>query len=564
MSGWKLNTVGVDHSLVQNGTNLILQPGSYAVIVQNIEAFMADYPNVSQIIDSSWSDLSNSAPKPVWLKNSSLIFDNVTYSLAGEGNSSCLLSNFTTCIPTPGAANANSSATTSGSNATANAIADATFSFLVDAASVNATYSLFKINLTGKDCAKLDNVTMTFNITPDFTSSLSVELGCNATIASWKPAVAGSYVVCGSLANNTFIDSNLSNNAACKTVVVSEKQCSTSVAILSESIVNAGSQMEFKLVMSDSLCNESSIDVEYWIEDMFESYVKPKLNTTQEFICSKSVDRQWTPNMLVGTEGYKIKAALKTNCQDLNASDNFAEKIIVVKGSSSGSSVSSGQSSQPASPATQKPIEIMYYPLRIYADESFETLVNVSINTTFSIYSYVFSGSTPVSEWSGRRTWDANRIENTSSGLISLPNKIENGTGSGNYTMRVKVKSDRDYEASRMIEILSRPKLSIEKINSSYFLSADCEDCEITIIGHDFEKTVKGVYSLNLTGTFNVFLTKDSKMFSKERITIENVQEPKKNQKAAMSPTGFAAKKSQGGKINYVIFAQILSKMKLF
>ncbi len=326
LSGWKLNTAGVDHSLNQNGTNLIIQPGAFAVTVQNVEAFLADYPNVSQVIDSSWSDLSNSAPKPIFLKNSSMIFDNITYTLAGEGNSSCLISNFTTCIPTPGSANSNG---TSGSNASANVTADAAFSFLVDSASVNATHSLFKINLTGKDCARLDNVTMTYNITPDFSSNLSVELGCNATMASWTPAIAGNYTVCGFIANNTFIDTNLSNNAACKTITVSEKQCSTSISISSDNVVSAGSQMDFKLALSDSLCNETSVNVEYWIEDLFGSYVKPKLNTTQEFSCSKNVDRQWTPDAISGTEAFRIKAALKTKCSDLNASDNSAEKLIV-------------------------------------------------------------------------------------------------------------------------------------------------------------------------------------------------------------------------------------------
>ncbi len=224
---------------------------------------------------------------------------------------------------------------------------------------------------------------------------------------------------------------------------------------------------------------------------------------------------------------------------------------------------SSISASQPAS-AKPRALEIISHPRSIFAGESFETLVNVSVNTTFSVYSYVFSGSTPVSEWNGRRTWDANRVEmNATNGLLVLTVKIENGTMPGNYTVKVKAKAEKDYEASGIIEVLERPKLHVEKINSSYILSTSCTDCEIMIIGQDFEKTVHDSYFLNTTGTFNILLIKDSKIFSKDKINIESIRPKEGRTDKALPATGFAAKKSPG-KINYIILAHLLAKIKIF
>lgn len=576
LTGWKLNTDSSDHSLNVPPANsgqgtVVISPGSFAVIAQDAASFLNDYSGFNgTVIDSSWSDLSNSVSKTVWIKNSTVIFDNVTYFLAAEGNSSCRINDtFISCIPAPGAANSN----TNNTNASPNA-ADASLG-IIDSALVNATYTLFKINLAGKDCARFDNVTIVYNVTPGFNSSLQAEISCNASIAGWTPLYSGNYTVCSSLINLTFTDTNLSNNEACKTIPVTEiqKQCNTSVAIAADSVFNAGSAMEYKLLLSDSMCNETSVDVEYWIEDLFGFYMKAKLNTTQEFSCSKSVDRQWTPDSIVGTEAYKIKAVLKTKCNDINNSDNSAEKLVVVKGSvaasSSNSSPSSSSSSSSVSSmnsnATVKPktLEIISYNPKVYAGELFETVLNASVNASFSVYSYVYSGNTPISEWGGRRTWDANKQGfNATYGVIALAGRIENDTPAGNYTMKVKIKGEKDEEAARIIEVLEKPKIYIEKLNNTFNVSTSCTDCEILIIGEGFEKSVKDNYLLEEGGTFYVLLLKDSKIFSKQKVIVEK----KPEQNKSLPVTGFMAKsaKKLDGKMNYVILLQVLSKMKVF
>lgn len=100
-SSLKLRTDETDHRL----TGAIIKPGGYAVIVQNITKFLEDYSNYAGIIIDSSFSLANSKPEIIVLKNSTIVFDNVTYSIVNEGNSSCLSVSFVECFPTPGKQN---------------------------------------------------------------------------------------------------------------------------------------------------------------------------------------------------------------------------------------------------------------------------------------------------------------------------------------------------------------------------------------------------------------------------------------------------------------------------
>lgn len=567
LTGWKINTDNSDHSLNVPPSNggqgsALIAPGSFAVIAQDASSFVSDYNGYNgTVIDSSWTDLSNSQNRTIWIKNSSIVFDNVTYSPVSEGDSTCLVNNsFSSCVPTPGVAGVLNQSV----NNSVYPSADASIDFLIGNALVNSTHTIFSVNLTGKDCSRLDNLTLSYNIMSGSSGSLSAEVGCNASFVSWA-AVPGNYTICGSLANLTFSDTNLSNNSACKSVSVSEVQrrCNTTLFISSEQVINSGTALEYKLLLNDSYCNETSVEVEYWIEDLFGAYAKNKLNTTQEFSCSKQVDRQWTPDGITGSEGYKIKAVLRTSCPD-NNSDNSAEKLIVVKGSQAsssssstpGSGISSGGSlNSNISTAKKKGVEIISYPIRVYVGEQFETVMNVSSSGT--IYSYVYSGNNPVSEW-GSKAWDANKKEGIA-GIVSLPLRIENSTAPGNYTMKIRLKADKDEDVTASIEVLERPKLMVEKTKSSINLTA-CEGCELLIIARDFEFSGNN-YTLESPGTYHVLMLKDSKIFSRELFVLENKSiDPKPVGKI----TGLTAKRSRRLDKTSLLMLRGLSKVKLF
>lgn len=107
LTGWKFSENGVNHNLNLILGSFILNSGDYAVIADDDDQFLLDYPNFSSnLIDSSFS-LSNTGEALV-IKNSSLIeVFNVTYfsSWGGDGNnmSICFINNnWAECGLTPG------------------------------------------------------------------------------------------------------------------------------------------------------------------------------------------------------------------------------------------------------------------------------------------------------------------------------------------------------------------------------------------------------------------------------------------------------------------------------
>ncbi|MBS3050854.1 MAG: lamin tail domain-containing protein [Candidatus Aenigmarchaeota archaeon] len=563
-SGWTFDSQPLGNNSMPDGsylviTNRLTGNSSFESVWGNNNGLLGEFNYTIIELSISLRNTNDTLNLSNGIKEDIIFYES---SYGANGNGKALCRGFVECDPTPGAANNGANAIV---NATVN-ITDVRLSVYIENATVNQTYtSLFKIDIDNKTCTTLDNVTVSYNITPSsVTGSFSREVGCSMEAGSWAPAAAGNYTICGYVSNLSFSDANLSNNDVCRTVAASEaqKQCNTSVSISSESIANGTATLEYRLLLADSMCNETSVDVEYWIEDLFGSYVKAKLNTTQEFSCYKSVDRQWTPDSITGTEAYKIKAVLRTGCQD-NVSDNSAEKLIVVKGFQARSALGSSSESSPSNSGStgasdpKKSMELLSYPSKVYVNEPFETIVNVSASS-FSIYSYVYSGNKPVSEWNGKGSWDANRKDLNASGLVVLAKKIENGTEPGNYTMKVRLKSDKEEDIIVPIEVLGRPKLSIEKINSSVLLTA-CEGCEILILGQDFEFSGKN-YTLQIPGVYNVLLLKDSKVFSKSRVVIEEI----KNSTSAKI-TGMTTKKSKRQiDKKHLAMLQVLSKIKLF
>ena len=577
LTGWKLRTgnvtSGTDHTLNVPPANggqgsMLVAPGGYLVIVQDGSTFVSDHAGYNgTVIDSSWTDLPDSSNSTIVLKNSTYVFDNITYSLVSEGKTICRINNsFVECTPTPGASNAAANQT--------DASPDIILSVLLNTGFVNNSYILFGINITNKTCTALDNITLSYNITPGNVSDVTAEIGCSSQLVSWIPLLPGNYTICG-LASG-LNESNTTNNEACKTIEVLDApslQCDLSLSILSGSITNASQEFDYSLFVNDTSCNQTAhnITLEYWIEDLFGNYVKDKANTTQTMTCSKSISRQWTPDDISGTEAYRIVGKLVSkNCADSNPDNDLAEKIIVVKGASpetdsvlmitginpenevkygedldvsiyafrndtnkysinvwveggekisdtttlharskntqynltlpvrlkpncdgnypdgiytvvaeglgknstanvtvkgisssfckiSASSSNSGGGGG-SSAAPKNDIEIISYPESVHIGEEFEVVVKVQSAKKFSVYSYVYKGNTPVSEgfndgeWRG--SWDANKKDFTNSATVSLMNRIEKGTEPGMYSLRAKLKTDKEEYVTKDIEVL--------------------------------------------------------------------------------------------------------------
>ena len=107
--------------------------------------------------------------------------------------------------------------------------------------------------------------------------------------------------------------------------------------------------------------------------------------------------------------------------------------------------------------------------MAVEVGKEFTTTVKVTNNFTksknFTIYSYVFKGNEPVSmgydDAQGRwmSTYTANNksvsLSPSSSETVKLRNKIENGTETGIYSLRVRIKADgKDNDITKDIVVV--------------------------------------------------------------------------------------------------------------
>ncbi len=109
LTNWKFYENQSNHNLtiIQGSINLFA--GGYAVIVNDPEKFLVDYPNYNGIIIKSSFSLSNTG-ETISIKNGDLVIDEINYlsnwGAQGDGNSlQKINNNWEASLPTPGQAN---------------------------------------------------------------------------------------------------------------------------------------------------------------------------------------------------------------------------------------------------------------------------------------------------------------------------------------------------------------------------------------------------------------------------------------------------------------------------
>ncbi len=125
LTKWYFFSDNTKHSLNPNSSSS-LQAGAYAVIVQDANKFLADWPNFSGIIfDSSWTGLSNENDS-ISMKDQDLnvvgaVSYNSSIGAVGDGNSLQKIGGeFIASSPTPGAQNSSAGSTPQNNNSNNN------------------------------------------------------------------------------------------------------------------------------------------------------------------------------------------------------------------------------------------------------------------------------------------------------------------------------------------------------------------------------------------------------------------------------------------------------------
>jgi len=110
LSGWKLYEANTNHRLKLVQGSFLLGAGDFAVIADNNQSFLEDYPDFSGILLDSAFSLSNTGEE-ISIKDGGgdvvdLLFYSSKQGAAGDGNSLQLVSGeWRACEPTPGAEN---------------------------------------------------------------------------------------------------------------------------------------------------------------------------------------------------------------------------------------------------------------------------------------------------------------------------------------------------------------------------------------------------------------------------------------------------------------------------
>ena len=345
ITGWKFYEADTNHGLtLKNGTWFITN-GSYAIIADNWETFLLDYSSFNgTLFDSSFS-LDNSG-EFIAIKNSTTYFiDNLTYnSTCDNGDSLQLINGTWFCsLPTPGYENILILNITNQTNQTqeneTNLGKDLEIIvYLEDILNLFVEYtSLFKIINKNHQSGITDhiNVTVSYNLSKNNTLTKE-DFFYLTDLNSYKTAdtgniifnETGNYTICGEIINSTVNDTNEANDFACKDVLVIDTRtipCNISISISTEKVIyNNSESVKFYNILN----NESFLyKIEYWIEDLFENEIKSRYNT------SNTNQKSWTPNIDESDQVFLIKNRIaEIYCNDTALNDNFAEKLIIVKG----------------------------------------------------------------------------------------------------------------------------------------------------------------------------------------------------------------------------------------
>ncbi len=346
LTGWNLNTNGSNHILrvppAYGGRgSMIFSPGEYIIIAQNATFFISNHSFAGTVIDSSWTDLLNSANEMIWLANGAFIYANMTYyPNVMEGNTVCMINGgYFECVPTPGTANEIyvhdiAPPAVSSSHAPSNPVVNQTI--VVNATATDDTgleaIEIFVDSNHVKTCIASGLASACLY------STHALSLGSHAYYASANDSSGNRGI---SATNTITIVSNVTNSTQPDNTTNQTSGCDMHIEIRTDSIVyDVDNAISFDIFLNDTLCSSTlhNVSAEYLVEDVFGSIIKPIVNVTEELACFATISRQWTPHDISGSEAYYIRAnIINTTCNDTNMANNNATRLVVVIGNLSSS-----------------------------------------------------------------------------------------------------------------------------------------------------------------------------------------------------------------------------------
>lgn len=260
-----------------------------------------------------------------------------------------------------------------------------------------------------------------------------------------------------------------------------DRDCDISVSITSEQVFASGETHSYLIGLIEEDCGheERQAEIEYMIIDMFGVFVKSPYTTIKNFTCGKNISRQWTPPDIRGSEAFYLIAGIKnSSCSDSDSSNDFAEKLVVVRGKEPEADNQDCEpvacepcSCAPCPPCSKEEnereeFEILSCPPEILTNSEFEILARIRNDMThekeYRVYSYLYDSKRLLSlGFDGNgwvKEWNANEqnvsVPGDSSVLVTLKNMVDEDTEPGRYSLRVRVwREGKKHDITETIEV---------------------------------------------------------------------------------------------------------------
>jgi len=401
ISGYKLFENNVKHSLTLINDSFLVS--DFAVIADDASTFLKDYPDFNGTLFDSVFSLSNTEETIAILDNTDIVIDNITYndSLGADNNGRTLVrannSNFfvqnifvegTVIKGTPGRQNIGIQETI---------IQDlALEAYIADSINLNIEQTkLFRIVNKNPDSGKIYTTIVKYNITKQgitlkeevFIKDEIIRYSSSNT-GTFTPTSTGEYLVCGSNINSSILnEADLSNNFACKNFTVidtSNVPCNISLNLFAEKTLYQNEEkIKYDIILSDETY---PFTISYSVFGLLGDEIKRSQNTTN------TNTKTFTPEIDEADRILLIKAELVSLvCSDNNLSDNLAEIIILVngttltaeKGKRKGSGNESNLSIIDVSPDNIKFGQLIKARLNLYKGDTAKTAISAYVIDDF-------------------------------------------------------------------------------------------------------------------------------------------------------------------------------------
>lgn len=458
ISGWKFYESGTNHGLsLINGT-WNLTPNSYAIIADNPEDFLSDYPGVNiSLFDSSFS--LNNEGEYIAIKNSSLaIIDYVNYSSDwGDDESGFSLEKIEPLAEGNNSLNWGQSITEGGTPGNLNSLhgkCDWEINVLIDDSIFVLEEDKIKINWKIEVSERTDKGNISFEYwIEDFygnivKSKIQKTASESETFGAYQKtfSYAGGYIIIANITNASCIDYNLDNNLDNKAVIVKGGGESS----ISDSSINV-------ISIPETANFDDSVDVNFnvyrgdtaryavylWVEDFSGKKISDKLTfhfKTKFTNYTLKVPVQLYDNCdskydageyFVVIEGLNI-----TTKESFYVADNEDCPVI--------SDTSDDDDEKEEEEKTKLSYELVYLPAKIKVREPFKARLKIINDDTkdreFKVWSYVYRGS---KSYSGDREENAQylSLSKGSSAIAELENIVLDAEP-GDYKYKVRIRKD--------------------------------------------------------------------------------------------------------------------------